>query len=239
MKRETTRLTPETALAQLQILADEKVILGQKRFGINPARPLGVSMPLIRKLARGQRDHELAIHLWQSGYHEARILAALVDDPKLVDREQMEAWTADFDSWDICDQVVGNLFDRTPFAINCALEWSEREPEYTCRAGFVMMAEMAVHRADLPDETFLQFFPLIIKQSCDERNFVCKAVNWALRQMGKRSPLLWQQAVRTANQLKCSSSNTACWVAEDALRELYNLSQKAYIQKRWSTRTGA
>jgi 3-methyladenine DNA glycosylase AlkD len=229
-------LTVESALVQLKILADPAVVAGQNRFGIKPAHPLGVNMPSLRQLARGQHNHALALGLWESGYHEARILAALVDVPEEVTRNQMENWVADFDAWDICDQVVGNLFDRSPFALTCAAEWSEREEEYVRRAGFVLMAEMAIHRKDLADEAFLPFFALIVKQACDGRNFVCKAVNWALRQLGKRSPMLWQQAVRTANQLKCGGDPSACWVAEDALHELYDISKKPYIQNRWAAR---
>jgi 3-methyladenine DNA glycosylase AlkD len=226
-------LTPETALRTLLDWADPAMRAGQSRFGINPAHGLGVSMPRLRQLARGQRDHALAAALWASGYHEARILAALVDDPAQVDLAQMEAWVADFDSWDICDQVIGNLFDRTPQAAECALAWSRRAELYVRRAGFVLMAEMAVHRKDLADETFLPYFPLIVEFAIDERNFVSKAVNWALRQLGKRSPLLWKQALETARTLSLSASPAARWVGADAQKELRSITQKPYIRSRW------
>lgn len=212
--------TLEAALSALERLASADVRAAQARFGVHAAHALGVSMPELRKLARGQRDHALAQALWETGIHEARILAALVDDPRLVTREQMDAWVSDFDSWDLCDQVCGSLFDYTPYAIVCALDWVEREEEYVRRAGFVMVAEMAVHRRDLPDEALMPFFEPITRLALDRRNFVRKAVNWALRGLGKRSPFLWEEALKTAEQLSLSPSSTARWVGMDALREL-------------------
>lgn len=183
-------LTLDSALAELHRLADPSRLAGMARYGINTGHALGVPMPAIRNLARRQRNHALALELWATGIHEARILAALVDDPKQVSREQMDAWAADFNSWDLCDQVCSNLFARTPYAVECAFEWCERQPEFEKRAGFVLMAALAVHDKKAPDELFLSFLPALVKGAADERNFVKKAVNWALRQIGKRNESL-------------------------------------------------
>jgi 3-methyladenine DNA glycosylase AlkD len=217
-----TQPTPtfEKILAQLNLLANPAGVTVQQRFGIRPAHPLGISMPQVRALAKGVRDHALALQLWQTGIHEARILASLVDDPKLVTLNQMETCVLDFDAWDLCDQVCSNLFDRTVFAVDRAQAWPERQPEYVRRAGFVLMAGLATRRKKEPDETFLQFLPLIVHYSTDSRNFVRKAVNWALRGIGKRNPALRAAAIQTANHILMIDSPTAHWVARDALREL-------------------
>jgi 3-methyladenine DNA glycosylase AlkD len=158
------------------------------RFGIQTSKALGISIPQLRDIAKRLRtNHELAQKLWKTGLHEARILASMIDDPEKVSEEQMERWAADFDSWDVVDSCCGNLFDETEFAIRKAHEWSKRKEEYIKRAGFVLMAEMAVHDKKASDKTFLDFLPVIVRESSDERNFVKKAVNWALRQIGKRN----------------------------------------------------
>ncbi|HEX7432909.1 MAG TPA: DNA alkylation repair protein [Anaerolineaceae bacterium] len=216
------KLSFEEMMEQLQALADPAALESQKRFGITAAAPLGISMPRLLQLSRGQRDHELARQLWQTGFHEARILASLVDELPLVTRAQMERWVLDFDSWDVCDQVCGNLFDRTPFAVDLALEWPARpQGEFVRRAGFVLMAGLARHDKGLPDSEFVKFFPLIVTYATDQRNFVKKAVNWALRGIGKRNPVLRSKAIATAQQIKATyGSPTARWIANDALREL-------------------
>jgi 3-methyladenine DNA glycosylase AlkD len=161
------------------------------RFGIETSNALGISVSKLRKLAREiGPSHALAQELWESGIHEARGLAALIDEPKKVTEHQMERWVRAIDSWDICDGCCGNLFDKTPFAYRKAVEWSRREEEeYVKRAGFALMAWLAVHDKKASDAKFLRFLPIIRRESTDERNFVRKAVNWALRQTGKRSPL--------------------------------------------------
>jgi 3-methyladenine DNA glycosylase AlkD len=190
------------------------------QYGISANNTLGVSIPNIRSLARGRRDHHLALDLWATGYHEARILAAYVDDPAQVTPEQMDAWTKDFDSWDVCDQACISLFDKTPHAVKKALEWSGRREEFVKRAGFAMMAAMAWHDKKVPDEKFLQFLPLIIRESSDGRNYVKKAVNWALRQIGKRNASLRQAAIQTAQEIQTLGTPAGRWIAADALREL-------------------
>jgi 3-methyladenine DNA glycosylase AlkD len=206
-------------LAKLKGMADPHNVEGMARFGINPDNTLGISVKELRQIARGLHDHQLALDLWASGIHEARILAALVDVPGQVTEEQMEAWAADFDSWDVCDQVCIASFRRTPFVVSKAVEWSARPEEFVKRAGFVLMATLAVHEKTAPDTLFLGFLPLISREAADSRNFVKKAVNWALRQIGKRGGDLREAAVQTAQTLRQSESASARWVAADALKE--------------------
>jgi 3-methyladenine DNA glycosylase AlkD len=209
-----------SVMDELLALADPAVIASLSRFGSQAGKPLGIRMPELRRIARGKRSHALAQKLWDSGYHEARILASMVDDVAAVTPEQMESWVADFDSWDVCDAVCGNLFDRTPYAVEMALRWAERGEEYVRRAGFAMMAWMAVHDKRSGDEKFLAFLPVIALHANDPRNFVRKAVNWALRSIGKRNPALRTAAIETAKQIYTAGSSTGRWVASDALREL-------------------
>jgi 3-methyladenine DNA glycosylase AlkD len=192
-----------------------------RRFGIDTRSALGVSVPELRGLARRiGRDHDLAAALWKSGIHEARILASMVDDPSRVTETQMEAWISDVGSWDLCDQLCGNLFDRTPSAFDKALDWSRREEEFVKRAGFALMAYSAVHRKDLPDARFEIFLPAIRAQATDDRNYVKKAVSWALREIGKRSRGLNRKALATARQIQRIDSRAARWIASDVRREL-------------------
>lgn len=208
-------------LKELSSLANPQNVIGMARFGINPHNTLGISIPTLRSMAKDiGKDHVLAEALWDSGIHEARILAAFIADPQLVTEEQMERWVADFDSWDVCDQVCSNLFDRTSFAYNKAMEWSQREEEFVKRAGFVLMACLAVHDKKAGDERFERFFPLIVAGAADERNFVKKAVNWALRQIGKRDSYLNARAIETAHEIAGRNSRAARWIAADALKEL-------------------
>jgi 3-methyladenine DNA glycosylase AlkD len=201
--------------------ANPKNVAGMARFGINPKNTLGISVPFLRSLAKKiGKDHKLAAQLWRTKIHEARLLAGFIDDPKLVTAEQMDSWVKDLDSWDVCDQVCSTLFDKTPYAYRKARQWTKSSQEYVRRAGFAMMACLAVHDKKAPDRKLLQFFPLIQKYSTDERNFVKKAVNWALRQIGKRHPTLRKPAILLAKKLANSSSPSARWAGKDALREL-------------------
>jgi len=214
-------VTPSEVLERLRSLADPEAKAGMARFGIETRQALGISIPTLRALAREiGRDHDLAEELWASGVHEARVLAALVDEPKLVTEEQMERWAAQIDSWDVCDGVCSTLFDRTPFAYGKAAEWSGRDPEFVKRAGFVLMAALAVHDKRAADERFLEMLPLIERESHDERNFVKKAVNWALRQIGKRNRSLNAAAIEAGERIRAQGSGPARWIAADALREL-------------------
>ena len=214
-------------------MGDPARVEGMKRYGIDTGRALGISVTELRRLARGLgHDHELAAALWASGVHEARILASLVDEPACVSEAQMDTWVADLDSWDVCDAVCGNLFDRTTFALDKAVEWSTREPEFEKRAGFALMAWAAVHRKDLPDARFASLLPLIREGSTDDRNYVKKAVSWALRQIGKRSAGLNTKAFRTAEQMGRLDARSSRWIARDALRELRSDAVQARLGSR-------
>src|SRR5437870_2383840 len=215
-------ITSGQVIANLKQRANAQAVEGMAKFGIRPAHALGISIPTLRKMAKEiGRNQPLALELWDSGIHEARILASMIDDPRLVSAQQMEGWVNDFDSWDVCDQVCGNLFDKTPYAYQKAIEWCHQEKEFVRRAGFVMMAVLAVHDKKAPDEAFASFFPLIKQYANDERNFVKKAVNWALRQIGKRNSHLRALAVECAYDLQKMESKAARWVANDALREFH------------------
>jgi 3-methyladenine DNA glycosylase AlkD len=217
-------MTRDQILVILEQHANVQVVQGMAKFGIRPAHTLGISIPTLRKIARETgRNHSLALELWSTGIHEARILASMIAEPQLVSPQQMEDWVNDFDTWDVSDQVCGNLFDKTPHAYQKAIEWCHPEPEFVRRAGFVMMAELAVHDKQAPDEAFLPFFPLIQQYAIDERNFVKKAVNWALRQIGKRNSNLRVLAIERAETIMQIDSKAARWIAKDALKELKSL----------------
>ena len=202
-------------------MGSPRVAQSMARFGISTRDALGIPMPTLRKLAREiGSSHQLALELWKSGLHEARTLAALIDDPERVTEAQMERWAGEFDSWDVCDCCCGNLFDKTAFAYRKVAEWTRRREEYVKRAGFSLMAALAAHDKKTANNKFLRFLPLIKRESTDERNFVKKAVNWALRQIGKRNLELHRGAVETALEIKKLDSRSARWIAVDALREL-------------------
>src|SRR3989440_8730213 len=208
-------------VAQLQQQANPRAAEGMARFGISGDQVLGVSIHAMRKMAKTTgKNHALASELWTTGIHEARILASMIDEPQLVSSQQMEAWVGEFDSWDLCDQVCGNLLVKTPYAYEKAVAWCHREEEFVRRAGFVMMAELAVHDKQASDEAFVPFFALIKQYAVDERNFVKKAVNWALRQIGKRNSHLRAIAVDWAQAIRKLDSRAARWIANDALKEL-------------------
>jgi 3-methyladenine DNA glycosylase AlkD len=211
----------EEVLTELRSLGDPAAVAGMARFGICSSKALGVSTPVLRAMAkRIGRNHALAQALWQTGILEARALSSLVGDPKLVTENLMEAWVVDFDSWAVCDAACCNLFDKTKFAWKKALEWSRRDEEYVKRAGYALMAALAVHDKAAADEKFLRFLLAIKRGAADERNFVKKAVNWALRQIGKRNSNLNRAAIGAAQEIRAMDSRSARWIAADALREL-------------------
>jgi 3-methyladenine DNA glycosylase AlkD len=222
---------------ELRAMADPSQLAGMARFGISTSGTLGgISLPTLRAMAkRLGKDHRLAAGLWASEIHEARILAALVDDPGLVTEKQMEAWAADFDSWDVVDGACSSLFDKTPFAWTKAVEWSSREEEFVKRAAFAMMAALSVHDKKAPDSAFVALLPVIEREAGDPRNFVRKAVNWALRQIGKRNVALNAAAIDSAERIHRDGPRPAKWVASDALREL----RSAPVQRRLTRARGA
>ena len=212
---------------------------GMSRYGIKVDLAFGVSMPDLRSLAKTiGKDHQLAIDLWETGFHESRILSTIIDVPAKVTEEQMEHWVGQFDSWDVCDQCCSNLFSRTPFAIEKVKEWTGRKEEYVKRAGFVMMAALAVHDKKAENTLFLDFLGIIDSEVADDdRPFVRKAVNWALRQIGKRNVPLQVEAIKTAESVRSRGTKSARWIAADALRELQSEKTTAMVRNRKAMRS--
>ncbi len=210
-------------LAELRAEADPRNVVGQLRFGIRPTTEmLGASMVRLRAMAKAhRRDQALALALWEHPIHEAQILAVLTADPKQFSPELADAWITKFDSWDVCDQACINVFRETDFAFAKVREWAAREPEFERRTAFALMATLALKRKKEPHQTFLDFLPLLDRAADDERNFVKKAVNWALRQIGKRdSETCLAAALDLAEELTTRDSKSARWIGRDALREL-------------------
>ncbi len=194
---------------------------GMLRFAVANENALGIRSPVIKKMAREiGRNHELAQELWATGIHEARSLAVFIEEPAKVTKAQAEQWLRDFDSWATCDGCCLYLFAYLPFAWRKVFEWSRREREFEKRAAFSLVAVLTVHDKNAPEEKFLKFLPVIKRAATDERNFVRKAVNWALRQIGKRNRELNRAAIRTAKEVQKLDSRAARWIAADALREL-------------------
>jgi len=213
-------MSAEQVLQELRQLASEKAREAQKYFGIHK-ETIGITTPELRALARRiGKNHELGQALWQTGVHEARHVAVFISDPKKTTEGQMEEWLGDLDSWDIVDNCCGTLFDKTPVAFEKATEWTSRAGEFEKRAGFVMMATLAVHDKKANNSTFELFFPYLIGESEDGRNFVKKAINWALRQIGKRNMELCDKAIEVARQIHAKGDSSSRWIASDALREL-------------------
>ncbi|HQU82931.1 MAG TPA: DNA alkylation repair protein [Pyrinomonadaceae bacterium] len=230
----------EEIIEKLKSLENPENIAGMARFGIVTRKALGVSAPVLKEIAkeakkRAKDRHELALELWETGIHEARIVAYLVDDPKKVAEKQMDSWAADFDNWAICDGTCGHLFCKTEFAYKKVFEWSEREDEFIKRAGIVLIAWLAVHDKKALDEKIAEFLPILEKHAKDERNFIKKAVNWSLRQIGKRNLNLNKLAVETAEKIKAQNTKSARWIAADALRELTNEKTLERLRKKLTT----
>ncbi len=215
-------------LAELQSHGDPRNVEGMARYGIRSACAYGVPAPIVQRLARNLgTNHALADRLWRTGVLEARAVAALIDDPRLVTSDQMERWVADFDSWSVCDHVCGKLFDRTPLAWRKVRAWARRKDEFVRRAAFALIAWLSVHDKLAADERFLACLPLVEAAAGDERNMVKKAVNWALRQIGKRNVRLNRAAIASAERIqrkaragRPGTGSAARWIASDALREL-------------------
>lgn len=208
-------------LEELNAAADPSRKPGMARLGINIERAIGVSIPDCRLIAASHSDdHALALALWKTGVHEARIAAAMIDRVDEVTDDQMEAWVEDFDSWDLCDQVCGNLFSKTASALSTARRWCARDEEFVKRAGYAMIAERAAWGVGVSDAELQRQLPLIRRGASDERNYVKKAVSWSLRNIGKRNMSLNQAAIEEAERIAALDSKAARWVATDALREL-------------------
>ncbi len=208
-------------LKRLKEKARSDQLEGMERYGIAGENRLGVSMPDLRKMAKEiGKDHELALKLWKAGIQETRILAAMIDRPEEVTEQQMEEWVKDINSWDVCDQVCMNLFENVPFARKKITEWSRREEEFVKRTAFSLIACLAWHDKEAPDEEFIRLMPIIKSGATDERNFVKKAVNWALRNIGKRNANLNTAAIEAAKDIQQMDSKAARWIASGAIREL-------------------
>lgn len=215
-------MTCAEVLARLKAFADPRVKSQMAHFGVHAKIAYGVTTPNLRAVARqAGKSHTLAAQLWTSGIHEARILAGFVGEPAKVTAAQMERWARDFDTWDIVDGTCCHLFAFAAPAWAKAIAWSRREEEFIKRAAFALMAYLALHDKQAPDSQFLRLLPIIRRHSADQRNFVRKAVNWALRQIGKRNLALNKAAIRAAQQIRLLDSSTARWIAADALRELH------------------
>ncbi|KYC45827.1 MAG: DNA alkylation repair enzyme [Candidatus Methanofastidiosum methylothiophilum] len=208
-------------IEKLYSLSDPKSLEGMARFGINTSEALGVSIPKLRLLSKEiGKNHKIALELWALHFHETKILASMIEDPKTLSSEQMENWVRDFNSWDVCDQTCNNLFGKSKLAFSKSFEWCKRDEEFVKRAGFVLMAVLAVHDKARKDEDFFNYFPIIYEGSTDERIYVKKAVNWALRQIGKRNIILNKKAIECAMEIHKINSKSAKWIATDALKEL-------------------
>lgn len=220
----------EDIIQELESLSTPEDVEGMARFGISPKKTYAVRLPELRRIAKqAGKDHMLALELWEKNYRETKILACMIEDPKLVTEEQMEAWALEFDYWEICDQCCMKLFRKTPMAYDKIFEWSKRKEEFVKRAAFTLIAVLAVHDKLAPDEKFEQFLPLIVRESTDNRNYVKKAVNWALRHIGKRNINLNEKAIKIAEEIQEIDEKSAKWVAYDALREL----KSEKVQKRF------
>ncbi|HLY16545.1 MAG TPA: DNA alkylation repair protein [Bryobacteraceae bacterium] len=217
----TRSTSTSSILRRLRAAGSAVNVAGMARYGIRPAKAYGVATPAIRAIARELRgNHELAPALWSTGVLEARMLATMVADPLRISEEEVERWVGRFDCWSVCDSACICLLWRTPFAWRKVREWSRRQPEYERRAAFALLAGLAVHDKNAADPQFRAALPLIRRAATDERNFVKKAVNWALRQIGKRNMQLCDAAIELAESLAASRSPSARWIGRDALREL-------------------
>jgi 3-methyladenine DNA glycosylase AlkD len=224
--------TVEDLVGQLKQLATNEHLAQMGHFGINTHSALGVKVPIIRKLAREVgKNHALAAGLWETGIHEARLLATMVEDPQLVTEHQFDMWVKDFDTWDICDQCC-SLFIKTPFALSKIIDYSFSKKEFIKRTSFVIICQLAIHDNNATDDFFLSCFVIIERESDDNRNFVRKAVNWALRQIGKRNNHLRYEAIACAERIYLHNSTSARWIASDALRELKSNSIIALVNRR-------
>lgn len=214
-------MKPEKILQHLKSIANPKDKEGMARFGIKPDKALGIRIPVLRELAKDIGiDHSLAQKLWDSEFHEARILTGMIADINQTDSKLMDKWVKDFDSWDICDEMMLNLFFKSTIAYKKAVQWSKSKPEFEKRAGFALMAVLAFKDKNADDEQFNAFIKPIFENADDERNFVKKAVNWAIRQIGKRNQSLNTKFIQVAEKLALKGSKPAKWIAADALREL-------------------
>jgi len=219
----------EQVLEILRGMARPDQVTGMARYGMAAEGRLGVAVPEMRKLAKKLgKHHQLALDLWKTGIPEAQIVAGMVAEPEELTENQMEDWVKQINSWDVCDQVCMNLFEKSPLAWGKILDWSEREEEFVKRSAYALIACLAWHDKETGDGRFIQLMPVIKRGATDERNYVKKAVNWALRNIGKRNLKLNAVAIKTAKEIQQIDAKAARWIASDAIREL----QGEPVQKR-------
>jgi 3-methyladenine DNA glycosylase AlkD len=223
--------TVEKIINELKNLSSHKGKSTQQYFGIDTSRSFGLTTPQMRMIAKKiGKNHLLAMQLWKTGHHEAKHIAIFIADPKMVTEKVAERLLKDFNSWDTVDNCCGTLFTKTPFAFEKAIEWTKNKTEFQKRAGFVMMAELAIHNKTAEDKKYEKFFPYLVAESHDERNFVRKAVNWALRQIGKRNERLCKKAIKVAKEIYAKGDASSRWIASDALRELEKYKKEGKIR---------
>ena len=224
----------EEVIKKLKAKARPEQLEGMARYAIVGEGRLGVSVPEMRKIAKDSgKNHVLALELWETGIPDARIVAGMVGEPEKLTEKQMEDWVKDFDSWDVCDQVCMNLFDRSPLVVKKIHDWADREEEFVKRAAFALIASLAIHDKKVEDKKFINLFPVIKDGATDERNFVKKAVNWALRNIGKKNPDLNRATIKLAKEIKQMDSKAALWIANDALRELESDAVQHRLRKKF------
>ena len=225
-------MTINEVISEIKLLATSDHYSKLAHFGIKDDKALGVKIPLLRQLAKKiGKNHDLALELWDTDIHEARLLATMIDDPKLVTVKQFDSWVGDFNSWDICDQCCG-LFAKTPFALDKIKQYSASNEEFVKRTAFVLMCALVFSDKKADDGFFLPFFELIEREAWDDRNFVRKAVNWALRQIGKRNEELRLKAIESGERILSQGSKSARWIASDALRELRSDKVINYVNRK-------
>jgi len=214
-------ISVDKVLKKLEAKAKPDQLAGMARYGIAIEKRLGVSIPELRKIAKEiGKKHDLALEMWKTGISEAMILASMIDEPNKVTEKQMDEWAKDFNSWDVCDQVCMNLFDKHPLVWKKILDWSRRNEEFVKRASFILLACLAVHNKEASDQKFIDFLSVIKREATDNRNYVKKAINWALRNIGKRNPTLNKAAITFTREIQQIDSKASRWIASNAIKEL-------------------
>jgi 3-methyladenine DNA glycosylase AlkD len=231
MKSPNSKYSVKDIIKELKNKSNPGNLEGMARYGISTTNRLGNSIPFLRKLAKEiGKNHKLALELWEKGIDETKILASMIAEETKLTENQAEKWVADFNSWDVCDQVCMNLFKKLPFAEKKIKEWSKRKEEFIRRAAFSLIACITVYDKEKPDNEFIKFFSTIKRGAADERNYVKKAVSWALRNIGKRNKNLNKEVIKFAKELKETDSKSARWIARDTLKDI----QRTKVTKKWS-----
>lgn len=222
----------DTIINHLNSISDKNRLRKMERFGIDTTHALGISVKELRLISKKiAKNHDLALSLWDTTIHEARMLAALIDIPKKVTEEQMDEWAHDFNSWDLCDHSCFNLFDKTKFARKKIDDWSESNEEFVKRAAFSLIAALAVHDKKSPNHYFEDFFPVIVRESNDHRTYVKKAISWSLRNIGKRNQSLNEKSIKLAKDISKQNNKNSLWIAKDVIRELSSTTVQNRIKK--------